>query len=480
MLKKIRNRTKLIIHIVTAVLISALIISCISAAFMANSELKAFRQGEDTTGYDESTLEGRLAKAIKEIDDLKALLEEAGYTPDERVELYKGRLGEVQDKLDGATLELDDMRSHLEALNGENNSYSETVKQLENSISGYIVQIEYLNKIIDNYETVYSIDVIEQGRIINELLELLTTGAPKKLINTEETSDTGTLPSDNPDYEPEYTDAHIAVYYQDLTTGYKFAYNDNDIFYSASVWKLSYIWSLLKRISAEEDIAAQRAKEYRENEEAKTTGDTDTQEREWPEYIFTDTKYDLSEKMVYNKDKMMQEGSGVIKDMPDGTEFTYLQLVEYALTKSDNIAFALLRERYGYTDYQKDAASIGVKSVRSKVSNMTAAEGGLFLKAIYDFIGSNERYGAFLKSCMINSAHSVIIPLSVYPTTVAHKYGWDIDSYHDIAIVYNNKPYVLVIMTDLDEGSDNSTITDYLKQVVRLINNLHKNFYSYS
>ncbi|WP_294487565.1 biotin/lipoyl-binding protein, partial [uncultured Ruminococcus sp.] len=56
------------------------------------------------------------------------------------------------------------------------------------------------------------------------------------------------------------------------------------------------------------------------------------------------------------------------------------------------------------------------------------------------------------------SNYAVLITSAVYPTPCAHKYGWDEASYHDMAIVYDEHPYVLAIMTDLDQGGNTDDV----------------------
>jgi hypothetical protein len=77
---------------------------------------------------------------------------------------------------------------------------------------------------------------------------------------------------------------------------------------------------------------------------------------------------------------------------------------------------------------------------------------------------------------MLRSTHNVLIPYSVSPLPCAHKYGWDEASYHDMAIVYDEHPYILVIMTDLDQGG--SEVNGYIRDVVRMIHDIHRTFYA--
>jgi hypothetical protein len=81
-----------------------------------------------------------------------------------------------------------------------------------------------------------------------------------------------------------------------------------------------------------------------------------------------------------------------------------------------------------------------------------------------------------MKEAMIGSNYPVLIPAGVSPTVAAHKYGWDEDSYHDMGIVYDEHPYILVIMTDLDEGRSKEIV--YVRDIVRSLHAIHRNFYS--
>lgn len=80
-----------------------------------------------------------------------------------------------------------------------------------------------------------------------------------------------------------------------------------------------------------------------------------------------------------------------------------------------------------------------------------------------------------MKEAMLHSNYPVMITPAVSPTPVAHKYGWDVDAYHDAAIVYDEHPYILVIMTDYDTGGDK--VNSYIHKITRLINEIHKTYY---
>ena len=71
----------------------------------------------------------------------------------------------------------------------------------------------------------------------------------------------------------------------------------------------------------------------------------------------------------------------------------------------------------------------------------------------------------------MKSKHNVMICASFPAGTVPHKYGWDTDSYHDMAIIYDERPYILVFMSDMHDGSDADNA--YIKEIVGLTKAIH-------
>lgn len=84
-------------------------------------------------------------------------------------------------------------------------------------------------------------------------------------------------------------------------------------------------------------------------------------------------------------------------------------------------------------------------------------------------------YSEFMYDCMITSGQSVMIADVVAPTPCAHKYGWDKGNYHDAAVIYDEHPYLLVILTDMDTGS--AEINAYIQSIVRQVVKLHESFH---
>ncbi len=436
------------------------------------------------------------------------------------VEALNIRLAELEEKLEDA-----------------GSYYADEIDLLKSQINEKNNAIATLEADIARYETVYAIDVLAQARLIDNLLEYIETMSPyvrvasvreSEVSSESDAEDTVATPTAETVYtwvkvsdlideeiaaraalgddaEPLFTPEELAassmteseftkmklreivlsredvsypkisVYYEDLTTGYHFEYDENVSYPAASVIKAPFILSALMQVSADE-------KAYFEKLEAEDAEPEmiDTDEDGIPDKVvieYSNPNFDLSEIVVLDKATMMKEGSGKIHEMPDGTEFTYIDFIKYALEYSDNIAYQQLKNRFGYEKFYALARSVGATVVSRNANNMSAADAGKLFKAIYNFIEEDEAYGALMRESMIKSNHSVIIPFAVSPTTVLHKYGWDVNSYHDAAIVEaGDKPYVLAVFSDLEMGGNE--VNAYLREIVAMINKLHKGFYA--
>ena len=205
----------------------------------------------------------------------------------------------------------------------------------------------------------------------------------------------------------------ISLAYTDFETGFTLMLNPDKHYFSASVMKAPYMLYIYRLALAGEA--------------------------------------DLEQKLTYTE-KYRKEGTGVLKDMEFGTEFTVEELIGFALEESDNAAFAMLRELYpedGYTDFVK---SLGVEhDSDSRAFNhpQICCETALILsRAVYDFICEENEYSETLKYHMTHSRNTMIVGNS--GSEVVRKYGWYDGYFHDMAVVLGEKNYALTIMTNLD------------------------------
>lgn len=205
----------------------------------------------------------------------------------------------------------------------------------------------------------------------------------------------------------------ISLAYCDLETGFRVMLNPDRHYYSASVIKAPYMLYIYRLALA--------------------------------------GNADLEQKLTYTE-KYRREGTGVLKNMEYGTEFTVEELIGYCLEESDNSAFAMLKEIFPEEGYEKFAASLGevhAEDSKAKGGPQICCESALaFSRAIYNFIEEKNPYSENLYTHMTNSRNAMIC--GGEGSKVVRKYGWYEGFFHDMAIVYGEKNYLLTVMTNLD------------------------------
>ncbi len=273
----------------------------------------------------------------------------------------------------------------------------------------------------------------ELDKCVDEISRWLNDAVPK-YEKAEETDAEGNVIVPAEFYSPP-----VAFFYQDLYSGCTMEYNADRVFYTASIIKEPYVMWALGEI-----------------EKAEEKGEADG------------TKFDLDSCFIYTEDKF-KSGSGIIQKSEFGTEYSYYDLLRLAITQSDNVAFAELRNIYGRKGFDEFSTELGVSSTIKSLYRASAREMGVYLNKTFEFFESGTKYSKDLKSWMLSTNHRIMIPSAVTPKKAANKYGWDLEAYHDMAIVFGEKPYLLVVMTELDRGSraDNAFIRDLVKKIDR-------------
>lgn len=205
----------------------------------------------------------------------------------------------------------------------------------------------------------------------------------------------------------------VSLAYTDFETGFTLMINPDKHYFSASVMKAPYMLYI-----------------YR---------------------LALEGKADTEQKLVYTEN-FFREGTGVLKEMEFGTEFTVEELIGYALEESDNAAFAMLRALYpedGYTEFMKSLGIEHEEDSRAFNQPQICCESSLILtRAIYDFLMEGNEYSEIFKYQMTHSRNAMI--LGGEGSEVVRKYGWYEGYFHDMAVVLGEKDYGLTIMTNFD------------------------------
>ncbi len=407
-MKKKKSRTAAIVSLI--LIAGAAAFFAVWTGWLVRTKNAELDRAKEQAGREKEVLSGQIALLEEEVSSLKE------------------KIGE----LEGEILLFDQKDALYAVMNGQLEEYK---TQYENSLE----RIASLRADLDRLTGVFHFDINEQRELLNRLEACLENEIPQKATQVDvPTPENLAKEADEREKETVLSDARVALYYKDLTTGYSYSYRADEIFDSASLIKLPFALSILE-----------------------TWGEDSAD----PDEIFT-----------FDPETDETEGSGVIRLLPEKTDFTYLELVSYMLKHSDNVAFAALREKYGYSPMANWCAAHDVRGLlKNGLSNQTASDGGAILEALYAFIEENGTYGTFVRDALMNSTHLVIIPFGVSPKKTAHKYGWAEEAYHDIGIVYGEHPYILAVMSDLHQGG--AEVNSFLQKVVRMIDEFHSNFY---
>ena len=147
----------------------------------------------------------------------------------------------------------------------------------------------------------------------------------------------------------------------------------------------------------------------------------------------------------------------------------YKSLLEAMGQRSDNGAYLKMVSVLG-----KDKINIAIKDLgmnkTSLEDNVTTPEDvGLFFKKLYkDKILNKENTEEFLKFLTDTSFESWLRPGIPASIRLAHKYGREVHSISDAGIVFSDKPFVIVIMTD---GVVESEADEAFPELTRILYN---------
>ena len=275
---------------------------------------------------------------------------------------------------------------------------------------------------------------------VHELIDYLESGAP--------------LRWDDVWWTMQLKYPYLAYYYYDIDSGTEVMYNGEDVIYAASLIKVPVIYSVIREL---------------EKDETPDGEEEDEKEK--------DAVSRLDEKWYYDPLTMYMEGSGSIAYMPCGTELTVRELFEYALLVSDNVAFEQIIRMFGTDAYHEMLDRLGIEYGYRDFMDLSPRELGLILYDLYGYFEEGSPYAMWMKKVMEDSLYRFIIPQHYPGVDVPHKYGWDTDAFHQMAIVFDTHPFVLVIMTDYEDGDGDPGALEFYNNVIELTKKMHADFY---
>ncbi len=219
----------------------------------------------------------------------------------------------------------------------------------------------------------------------------------------------------------------MSVYYLDLKSGFEYELNPGAHYPIASTIKIPFCTLIYKKMTA---------------------GELD------PEMILT------YEERHYFK------GSGVINQGNFGDEYTLQEVLTYAITRSDNTAYEMLKDLVTWEEFSgflADAGCTHPEDLRQSKQKLCCESAGAYGRILADFLTSDSEYVGVFKDDLVNTRIKML--KSDWP--IYRKYGWAGFSFHDIAYVDAPRPYVLAVMTNLEgeAAEDYSLFADISKLV---------------
>lgn len=233
---------------------------------------------------------------------------------------------------------------------------------------------------------------------------------------------------------------YFSFLYKDIYTGFTVSYNENTPIFTASTIKAPAMIYLYEMASKGE--------------------------------------FDLSEELTYTRG-YYSEGSGVLKTKEFDTKYSIDTLIGYAIHDSDNAAYAMLMNRYGRENilkFWKDKGTKNIYTYNTIWGTTSASDASIYMQELYNFYLSNDEYGNKLMNYFKNAEWKMITNKDGEFNT-ANKGGWSGKTFHDVAIVFENNPYILIVMSNA--GNDYSSYTYLFNESSKLVGELHSNYWKY-
>jgi len=231
---------------------------------------------------------------------------------------------------------------------------------------------------------------------------------------------------------------YFSFLYKDIQTGFTVSYNENGSIFTASTIKAPAVIYLYEAVSRGE--------------------------------------VNLDDKLTYTSN-FYNTGSGVLKTKEVNTQYSVKDLMEYTIHDSDNIAYAMLVNRFGRENiynFWKNLGTTNIFSYNTIWGNTSASDASIYMEELYRFYLENEEYGTILMDLFKNAGWKMITNKDGEFNT-ANKGGWSGTSFHDVAIVFENNPYILVVMSNTGESNYNSLFT----RVNSLVGSIHEEYWKY-
>lgn len=195
--------------------------------------------------------------------------------------------------------------------------------------------------------------------------------------------------------------------------------------------------------------------------------------------------YDLASKGQTSLDKKLTYspsyyggGSGILRTKTIGSMFTVRTLIEYSVIESDNSAYLMLLNEYGYKNVQAFWLGQGTTTTykaSTKWGTMTATDGLIYMKYLYKFSKENKEYGAGLLKVFKQAKFRYVYAPILSDIEIAHKSGFTLESANDLSIIFTKNPYIITIFSKKNGLSSDRT---FFVNITKKINAYHEYYWT--
>ena len=176
------------------------------------------------------------------------------------------------------------------------------------------------------------------------------------------------------------------------------------------------------------------------------------------EYLYQENKIYYGASLIKTLDAIYLYDKNLVND-------SIKSYINKAISISDNDAHQYLVDYIGKQNLKNYGIDLGAKNTLTGgdyyYGNTTVRDQLIYLKKLYNITNHNEE----LKSFFINDYGNYI---KINDLITMHKYGYYAQYYHDVGIIFDTNPYIIIILTN--HGNDNKK---------EIINDLSKLMYKY-
>ncbi len=230
----------------------------------------------------------------------------------------------------------------------------------------------------------------------------------------------------------------VSIGYENLVTGYSMSKNTHLIYYAASTIKVLDALYLYTK-AAEGEL-------------------------------------NLDDTLVYESRYKYKNSKGM-EQHNFGDEVSLRELVKYAIIYSDNSAHQMLVDYIGNSTLHEFGLKLGARytlgNSNEDFGNINTEDAVIYMKVVNNFINNNAELGAELKEMMI-IADQNDLSLEELGIKAAHKYGSYSSYYHDYGIVYDEMPYIAVILTTEGISGSEEEVREKIRDINKHIYEYHK------